>query len=201
MIQQTGVLKAKVDEADQLRANLYGLLARLLRAPADSELLSMLRSLGTDDSELGQAIGALAEAARNATPETIREEYETLFIGMGRGLLVPFGSYYLTGFLNEKPLARLRADMEPLGIVRSPDVKEPEDHVAALMEVMAGLIEGRFGAAHPLPVQRGFFARHVLSWTPHFFADLEKAPAARFYSPVGRIGRLFMSIEEVAFEM
>ncbi|WP_343079212.1 molecular chaperone TorD family protein [Ostreiculturibacter nitratireducens] len=190
-----------MDEADQLRAGMYRLLARLFARAPDSAFLSSLAALAGDETEMGQAISALAAAARETTPEAASDEYQLLFVGISRGLLLPYGSYYLTGFLHEKPLARLRTDMEPLGIARNPEVKEPEDHIAALMEMMAGLIDGSFGAPQPLSVQSEFFAQHVGSWAPHFFADLEELPQARLYAPAGRIGRLFMAIEAAAFEM
>ena len=91
--------------------------------------------------------------------------------------------------------------MGRLRIVRSAEVKEPEDHAGALMDMMAGLIEGAFDGPQPLDVQRAFFEKHVASWMPYFFEDLEKASQAEFYRPVGRIGRLFMSVEQAAFEM
>jgi len=190
-----------VDEADQLRVNVYRLLARLLREPADDALLALLSQMSGDGSELGQAITDLSSVASTIGLEASRDEYNVLFIGLGRGILTPFGSYYLTGFMHEKPLARLRNDMRPLGIARSDDVKDPEDHIAALMEMMAGLIDGSFGAAQPVSVQKTFFDSHVGSWAPHFFKDLEACSSARFYKPVGRIGGLFMAIEEGAFEM
>lgn len=188
-------------EADLLRANLYRLLARLLSRPADADMLDKLRSLDGDDSELGQAFAALRDAASAISVEEAAQEYHDLFIGIGRGELLPYASYYLTGFLNEKPLARLRADMAPLGIARADDVREPEDHAGALMDMMAGLIDGTFGKPSPLAAQRAFFEKHVAPWTPRFFADLEKAEKARLYKPVGTIGGLFMQIEKAAFEM
>lgn len=184
-----------------MRAGFYRLLARLLAAPADAELLDLVSGLQGDESEMGAAIADLAARAGKATPETARDEFELLFNGLGRGLLLPYASYYLTGFLNEKPLARLRADMAPLGIARRAGSGEPEDHVSALMDMMAGLIEGAFGAPQPLAGQRDFFARHVGTWAPHFYADLENLPQADLYAPVGRMGRLFMAIEAAAFDM
>lgn len=200
-LQQSGAAVGRIDEVDRLRADLYRLLAGLLCAPAETAMLAVLAGLTGDDSEMGQAVGDLAAAAGRTTPEAARDEYHELFIGVGRGVLVPYGSYYLTGFLNEKPLARLRNDMGALGIARSPDVKEPEDHAGALMEMMAGLIDGSFGTVQPLDVQKDFFGKHVASWAPHFFGDLEQAEPARLYRPVGRVGRLFMAVEEQAFEM
>ena len=190
-----------VTEEDHLRAQWYGLLARLLSAPPDEALLTTVRGLEGDDSELGQCIRTLAAAARATTGGAVEEEYFNLFIGVGRSELLPFASYYLTGFLNEKPLARLRGDMADLSIERADDVKEPEDHIASLCEMMAGLITGAFGAPVDLPRQQRFFATHIASWAPRFFADLQAAESAAFYMPVGAIGSAFMAIESQAFEM
>lgn len=201
MLNQQARSTYPVDETDQSRVNVYRLLARLLREPPDESLISILTQMTGDESELGKAIADLSSAAASISLADARDEYNVLFIGLGRGILTPFGSYYLTGFMHEKPLARLRDDMRPLGIARSDDVKDPEDHAAALMEMMAGLIDGSFGAVQPLSVQKTFFDSHVCSWTPHFFKDLETCSSARFFKPVGCIGRLFMAIEQGAFEM
>lgn len=201
MSQNSNSALRQIDPSDQLRVDVYLLLANVLRAPPSADLLTALAQMTGDPSEFGQAITALASAAEKARLETARDEYNALFIGLGRGILIPYGSYYLTGFLHEKPLARLREDMKPLGIARQDDVKDPEDHVAAVMEMMAGLIDGSFGAAQPISVQKAFFDRHVASWAPHFFKDLETCESAEFYAPVGLIGRLFMAIEKDAFEM
>ncbi|SMF23851.1 chaperone TorD involved in molybdoenzyme TorA maturation [Tistlia consotensis] len=188
-------------EEDALRVQWYALLAKLLGAPADRETLSALGGLKGTEGELGQAVSALAAAARASDPKTVEQEYFELFVGVGHGELVPFASYYLTGFLHEKPLARLRGDMRLLGIAREESVKEPEDHIAALCEMMAGLISGSFGRPADLAEQRRFFDTHVGCWAPRFFEDLQAARAARFYMPVGTIGRLFLAIESQAFEM
>lgn len=201
MTQSGAAVQSKVDEADQLRAGLYRLLSMMLAGAPDAATLAGLAGLQGDASEMGAAVSALADAARETTPEAVADEYQQLFIGISRGLLLPYASYYLTGFLHEKPLARLRADMGPLGIARSEGVTEPEDHIAALMEMMAGLIEGAFGAPRSLDEQAEFFARHIGTWAPHFFGDLENLAQARLYAPVGRIGRLFMAVEAQAFEM
>ncbi|GHE02490.1 molecular chaperone TorD [Defluviimonas sp. 20V17] len=198
---QFAAVQPKTDEADQLRADLYRVLARLFSGPLDAASLAGVAGLQGDGSDLGQAINALAAQARDTTPEAAAEEFQQLFIGVSRGLLLPYGSYYLTGFLHEKPLARLRTDMAPLGITRRAGVVEPEDHIAALMEMMAGLIEGDFGAPQPLSVQSDFFTRHIGTWAEHFFTDLENLPQARLYAPAGRAGRLFMAVEAQAFEM
>ncbi|MCB1433484.1 MAG: molecular chaperone TorD family protein, partial [Alphaproteobacteria bacterium] len=132
-----------LSEEDRTRANLYGLLGALLARSPDPYVLDILRKLNGDSSDLGRAFARLKAKAEEATPPAIADEYQLLFIGVGRGELLPYGSYYLTGFLNEKPLARLRRAMAELGIARDPAVKEPEDHAGALMDMMAGLIDGR----------------------------------------------------------
>jgi TorA maturation chaperone TorD len=191
----------EVAEEERLRADVYGLLAGVLRAPVDQALLARLGHLVGDDSDIGQALDALAAAARRITLERAEREYHELFVGLGRGEVSPFGSFYLTGFLYEKPLALLRQDMTALGIGRSEANKEPEDHVAALCEMMAGLILGAFGEPVSLERQKKFFDAHLGSWASKFFADLEKAPSAALYMPIGRLGRLFMAIETQAFQM
>lgn len=198
-----GSMAAQVDisEEDRLRAGWYALLAQLLSREPSEQLLQMLRGLEGDDSELGTGIRALAAAARGTTVESARREYFDLFIGVGQGELLPYASYYLTGFLNEKPLARLRGDMARLRIARADDVKEPEDHIASLCEMMSGLITGGFGAPADLAEQRRFFDTHIGCWAPRFFEDLQGAQSAVLYMPVGTIGRLFMEIEVQAFDM
>jgi len=190
-----------VDAEDALRAQVYRLLSRLLAAPPDRAALDLVSRLEGDDTPLGRGIAALAARAAEASPKAAADEYGDLFIGVGRGELVPFASYYLTGFLNEKPLARLRGEMARLGIARAADVKEPEDHIAALCEMMAGLIEGSFGDPAPVSAQRRFFDSHLAVWAPQFFADLESAKAAVLYAPVGTIGQAFMAIEATAFAL
>jgi TorA maturation chaperone TorD len=196
--------EASIEEVlpeEWLRAQQYQLLARFLAAPAEAALLDLASGFEGDDSEFGQALGELATRAGQVTPQAASREYHDLFIGIGRGELAPYASYYLTGFLNEKPLAKLRGDMARLGIARAETVKEPEDHIAALCEMMAGLITGAFGAPLDLAAQRGFFDRHLAPWAPVFFEDLEKAKSAWLYAPVGTLGRLFMGIEKTAFMM
>lgn len=192
---------ASVPEEEFLRARLYGLMARLLLAPPPADLLAFLRTLQDDDTEIGRALGQLAQAARNIPAADIGDEYHQLFIGVARGELVPYGSYYLTGFLNEKPLAKLRQDLARMGIARAQGVCEPEDHIGTLCEVMAALIAGEFGDPADLSQQQAFFRAHIEPWARRFFADLEYASAARFYVPVGRLGALLIDIETAGFDM
>ena len=190
-----------IDPEDRLRADLYNFLGLILARPADEMLLAQTASLSGDDSDIGQAIGGLARVAKASKPKAVEREFNALFIGLGRGELLPYASYYLTGFLNEKPLARLRTDMAALQVTRADNVFEPEDSIASLMETMGGLIVGRFGAPAPLDRQRTFFNNHVAPWATHFFTDLEAAKSSVLYASVGTVGREFMSIEREAFRM
>jgi TorA maturation chaperone TorD len=194
-------MTALADE-DRIRGNVYALLGNLLAGPPDAELLERLRTISPepdDDSLMAAFWQMLAVAASRADPESLREEYDALFIGIARGELVPYGSWYLTGFLMEQPLAQLRGDLLALGIERQPGVHEPEDHAAALCDTMALLITAEEPA--PLHRQHDFFARHIEPWIPQFFRDLQKAPSARFYRAVGQLGEQFIGIEAQAFRV
>ena len=184
-----------------MRADAYGLLARLLCDIPDGDLLRQTAGIEGDDTPLGVALTSLGQAAGSVTAEAASEEYFDLFIGMAGGELRPYCSFYLTGFAYEKPLAKLRLDMQSLGVARRDGIKEPEDHMASLCEIMAGLIAGAFGAPADLETQQWFFDRHLAPWARLFFEDLESADSARFFKPVGTVGRLFMEIETTAFEM
>ena len=186
---------------DELRASQYRLLARWLARPPDAALLQLAAGFSGDETELGRALALLARLAQNTDEGRASEEYHELFIGVGRGELLPYGSYYMTGFLNEKPLALLRQDMTTLGMARADDCSEPEDHIAAVSEMMAGLIMGDFGEALDIAEQKRFFDQHLAPWAGRFFTDLEKAKAAALYTPIGTLGRVFMDIETTAFSM
>lgn len=186
---------------DSLRAQLYLFLSRYLdRAPTRDSLATAAALIG-DDTPLGQAIDRLAATARASDPQRLSEQYHELFVGLGRGVLVPFGSYYQTGFLNEKPLARLRQTMADRGIARDESVSEPEDHIASLAEMMAGFIDGSFGAPLGLAEQKQFYAEHIGSWAPDFFRDLAANQASEFYAALGAVGAAFLDIEQRAFRM
>ena len=190
---------APVDECDIARAQEYALLSRLLVRAPDAQFLDRLASLRGDPSPLGVAHVAIADAADRTDADRVSREYFDLFIGLGRGELLPYGSYYLSGFLHERPLARLREDLAALGIVRAEGNVEPEDHAATLCEVMAGIVGGTLAA--PEGSDRRLFERHVAPWVGRFFSDLERASAADFYRVVGALGRTFMNIELQAFAL
>lgn len=190
-----------IPQEDQLRADLYDFLSALLARPPQDALLKQAAGLSGDESDLGQAISAMSRVAALTSAQAVEREFNALFIGVGRGELLPYGSFYLTGFLNEKPLAMLRRDMNELHISRAPTVFEPEDNIASLLEIMAGLITGRFGAPVPLARQTTFYNRHIAPWAGHFFTDLEKAKNSVFYATVGAAGRAFTEIEREAFRM
>jgi TorA maturation chaperone TorD len=188
-----------VDEIDVARAQEYALLSALLARAPDAALLERLAKLRGDPSPLGVAHAALAEASSKASVERVEREYFDLFIGMGRGELMPYGSYYLTGFLHDRPLARLRDDLRSLGIERAEGEVEPEDHAAIICEIMAGLAAGRFGA--PAGSDQQLFEKHLAPWIGRLFTDLERAEGARFYRHVGALGRTFVEIETEAFAL
>jgi TorA maturation chaperone TorD len=188
-----------LEETDAARAQEYRLLAALLMRAPNQDFLARLGRLRADASPLGLAHAALAEAADATTAEKVEREYFDLFIGLGRGELLPYGSYYLTGFLHERPLARLRQDLDELRIERAEGNAEPEDHVAILCEIMAGIVDGSLPA--PAGSDRKLFERHLAPWVGHFFADLEQADAASFYRHVGSLGRVFVDIEKEAFAL
>ena len=190
-----------ISDEDVLRADLYDFLGVLLAGPPSQDIIDHAAGLSGDATDLGQAITALARVAKSTKAAGAKREYNALFIGLGRGELLPYASFYMTGFLNEKPLALLRGDMRRLGIERAENVFEPEDNIASLCEMMAGMVRGRFGKAVDLTTQKDFFNRHIAPWAEHFFSDLEGAKNSVLYAPVGTVGRVFVEIEREAFRM
>ncbi len=190
-----------VASEDRLRAQLYRLLGTLLGAAPAADVLDAVAALGGDQSGLGRAIDRLAREAAVADPAAIASQYQQIFIGLGRGELVPFASYYLTGFLHEKPLARLREDMAALGVERNDGVVEPEDHIASVLELMAGVIDGTLAQAGDVDAQRRLFEAHVGSWAPYFFRDLAAVSSSPFHAALGAVGAELMEIEARAFEL
>lgn len=193
--------RIEIAEEDRLRADLYNYLGVLLAGPPDQMMLDQTAGLSGDDSPLGEGINALARIAKLSKPRAVESEFNRLFIGLGRGELLPYASYYMTGFLNEKPLAILRQDMAARGLTRAANVYEPEDNIASLMEMMGALIAGRFGDPADLADQKTFFNRHIAPWAGHFYSDLEAAKGSVFFAAVGQVGRVFMEIEAEGFRM
>ena len=201
-LMDTSVPKAPIAEEDRLRADLYDFLSVILSGPPAEPFLGQTASLnGDSETDLGTAVAALSRIAKHSKAAAVEREFNALFIGLGRGELLPYASYYLTGFLNEKPLAALRRDMAARGMTRAQNVYEPEDNIASLMEMMASLITGRFGKPAPLSDQKVFFNKHIGPWAGHFFTDLEAAKNSVLYASVGAVGRVFMEIETEGFRM
>lgn len=203
MTAQTDIAGTEFDDRryQELRANAYSLIAHLLAAAPTAVTLDRLRTIeDTDgdtadgeDGDLAPAWRALRDAAAAADPEQLAREYHALFIGLGSGELVPYASRYLSGYLNDRPLADLRDDLARLGFERRPDVHEPEDHAAAVCEVMALIVAD--ASPDELDEQQEFFGRHIAPWMQTLFIDLVNAPSARFYQAVGTLGRKLIEIE------
>jgi TorA maturation chaperone TorD len=195
---ESGVAAA-VHEVDLARAMEYSLLATLLLRGPDAEMLGRLAELRGDDSPLGLAHAALGKAAARTNAEITAREYFALFVGLGRGELMPYASHYLTGYLHGRPLANLRQTLGRIGIERVETQTEPEDHAAILLEIMAGLAGGEIAA--PPGTDRAIFDKHLAPWIARFFSDLEKSASVDFYAVVGTLGRTFMEIELQGFLM
>jgi len=190
-----GVSDSREDADNELRASTYRLLATLLAAPPKQELLGALKELdvGAEDAPLAPAWRLLNLAAQRATLDGLDDEYHALFIGVTRGELLPYGSWYLTGFLMERPLADLRQDLKELGYARQAGVKEPEDHAAALCETMSLLVlDEEVGAGR----SKQFFDDHIDPWMSRFFKDLQEAESAEFYTAVGLLGEKFLEVDK-----
>lgn len=189
-----------IDEEQRYRASAYSLLAGLFRSAPDQAILDQLSGLGSpaeNGDDLMLAMSTLALSAQRHKPDTIEEEFHQLFIGLGKGEVVPYGSWYLTGFLMEKPLSQLRDDLNRLGFQRSDGVVEPEDHIAALCEVMSIMIND----AVDLDIQRQFFRTHMLNWMESFFNDLGEAGSSVFYKAVARFGAAYVALEKQYLSM
>jgi TorA maturation chaperone TorD len=184
------------------RADLYGLLATLFSAPPSQDLIDTIASARREgDGVLQQAWAGLVGVCRSAQAEAVRDEYETLFIGVGKPEVMLYGSYYLSGFLMEKPLAALRTDLANLGLERDESVPETEDHIAMLCEVMRYLIASGDIAQASLAGQQAFFAAHMQPWLIRLCDAIDAHPSARFYIAVSALARAFFEVEMQAFDM
>ena len=189
-----------VEIEDQHRSSFYVLLSSLLSGPPTKDLLNKVYTLSGGENKIGEAVKTLTTLSKKLDIKTIEREYNNLFIGVGRGELLPYASFYMTGFLNEKPLANLRDDMKRIGISRSPSTSDPEDHIASLCEMMSGIITNQFYTTLSLRQQSDFFATHLGPWAKHFFDDLIAAEYSVFYAPVGALGKAFIEIETESFK-
>lgn len=190
---------APLDDIEHARSIYYLLLGKLLRSAPSQALLGEAACLTGDGSPFGMSLIELAEAASRADERSAAEEFFALFVGIGRGEILPYASFYLTGFLHERPLAVLREDLARHGIERSECNFDPEDHLGILLEVMGGFASGTF--AGDLGAQRAFFQRHIEPWGARCFADIQTSPSARFYRAVGRLGEEFLAMERDAFAL
>jgi len=196
--------EASWDE-ETARAELYGLLSRLYYAPPDADLMAQLRVAVTEAPASGGFLEepwrALVAAARDTPPQSVADEYELLFGGVGKPEVYLYGSHYLSGFLNEKPLAQLRTTLAELGLERDPSMPETEDHFAYLCEVMRYLIAGDDVAVANLTRQREFFAQHMQPWAVAMCDAITGHPQARFYAALAELTRAFLGVESQGFDM
>ena len=177
------------------RSNLYTSLGALLVAPATEEHCALLRELPEIEqpqSSMEMAWALLRKSAFDYTQEQINDEYHELFIGLGRGVVVPYGSWHLTGFLMEKPLGQLRSDLRDLGFEKSEGVSESEDHIASLCQAMSAII---LADEIDFDTECSFFNQHIASWSEDFFKQVEDASCAGFYRAVANLGKSFIEIE------
>jgi TorA maturation chaperone TorD len=192
-------------DEETARSELYGLLALVYYAPPATEFIANLRVAATDTPAAGAFLEepwrALVGVARDMTDAQIAAEFDALFGGVGKPEVYLYGSHYLSGFLNEKPLARLRTELNSLGLARDEAMSETEDHVAYLCEVMRYLIAGDDVAVANLTRQQSFFVAHMQPWVMTLCDTLQKHPKARFYAAVAELTRAFMQVEAQGFDM
>jgi TorA maturation chaperone TorD len=192
-------------DEETARAEIYGLLAQLYYAPPSAELLEALRVAVTEAPAAGAFLEEpwrdLVGAARELQAGDIRGEYDALFGGVGKPDVYLFGSHYVSGFLNERPLAQLRGDLATLGLARDEAMPETEDHVAYLCEVMRYLIAGDDVAVANLSRQREFFGTHMQPWLVAMCEAIQAHPRARFYAALARFTQAFAGVEQQGFDL
>jgi TorA maturation chaperone TorD len=192
-------------DEETARAEVYGLLAALFYAPPGPELMAQLRVAVTEAPAAGGFLEEpwrqLVGVARDITDAQVADEYDALFGGVGKPDVMLFGSYYLSGFLNEKPLAQLRGDLATLGLAREQGVNETEDHFACVCEVMRYLIAGDDVEVANLTQQHKFFSTHLQPWSSALCDAVEQHPRARFYAALAGFARAFLSVESQGFDM
>lgn len=199
------LMESSALDEETARAELYGLLAVLYYAPPTAELLAQLRVAATEAPSAGGFLEepwrGLVGAAREMSDEAVQREYDALFGGIGKPEVYLFGSHYLSGFLNEKPLAKLRSALNHLGLARDETMPETEDHFACLCEVMRYLIAGDDVAVANLTRQREFFAEHMQPWGLQMCEAIGQHPKARFYAALAEFTRAFLGVEAQGFDM
>ncbi|WP_045489311.1 TorD/DmsD family molecular chaperone [Vibrio harveyi] len=185
------------EQEQTLRTEIYLVLSALFRSAPSEEMIEFLTSLEVEPSEsaMQKAWIALQQAAKDSNREALEDEYQDLFIGIGRGEVMPFGSWHMTGAMMEKPLAEIRHDLELLGFERDENVKEPEDHIAALCEVMSML------TGEEEDIQQAVFNKHIAPWFNSFTQQLENAESANFYKPAAQLCEAFLTLEQVRFSV
>ncbi|MFV8449284.1 TorD/DmsD family molecular chaperone [Vibrio campbellii] len=185
------------EQEQTLRTEIYLVLSALFRSAPSEEMIEFLTSLEVEPSEsaMQKAWIALQQAAKDSNREALEDEYQDLFIGIGRGEVMPFGSWHMTGAMMEKPLAEIRHDLELLGFERDENVKEPEDHIAALCEVMSML------TGEEKDLQQAVFNKHIAPWFNSFTQQLENAESASFYKPAAQLCEAFLTLEQVRFSV
>lgn len=192
-------------DEETARAEIYGLLAHLYYQPPSTDLLQALRVAVTESPAQGAFLEEpwrqLVAAARSRDDTAIATEFDHLFGGVGKPEVYVFASHYLSGFLNEKPLAQLRTDLVALGLARDENMPETEDHIAYLCEVMRYLVAGDDMAVCNLTAQRTFFTSHMQPWVGAMCDAIETHQAAQFYAELARFTRAFFSVETQGFDM
>ncbi|WP_394256320.1 TorD/DmsD family molecular chaperone [Vibrio harveyi] len=185
------------EQEQTLRTEIYLVLSALFRSAPSEEMIEFLTSLEVEPSEsaMQKAWIALQLAAKDSNREALEDEYQDLFIGIGRGEVMPFGSWHMTGAMMEKPLAEIRHDLELLGFERDENVQEPEDHIAALCEVMSML------TGEEEDLQQAVFNKHIAPWFNSFTQQLENAESASFYKPAAQLCEAFLTLEQVRFSV
>ncbi|MET2897326.1 molecular chaperone [Vibrio rotiferianus] len=185
------------EQEQTLRTEIYLVLSALFRSAPSEEMIEFLTSLEVEPSEsaMQKAWIVLQQAAKDSNREALEDEYQDLFIGIGRGEVMPFGSWHMTGAMMEKPLAEIRHDLELLGFERDENVKEPEDHIAALCEVMSML------TGEEEDLQQAVFNKHIAPWFNSFTQQLENAESANFYKPAAQLCEAFLTLEQVRFSV
>lgn len=193
------------DHEELARAELYGLLASLWLAPPDADLLRQFKAAVTEPEVQGAVLAApwhdLVAALRATTPAAAAAEFAALFVGVGKPEVFAYGSFYLSGSLNERPLALLRSDLAALGLTRDDSTLETEDHVAYELEVMRYLIAGDDAGVCNLEQQRRFFRNHLQPWVADLCDAVQAQPAAAVYNALAAFTLAFMAVETQAFDM